>query len=110
MLSLLGYPLFSHSETCSVDQFWISLLATILRSFLCLASLGSQSQLPCPLIGFTGSIRWTPTWRATSRLTVDAVRPGPPAISRIDQPDAIPREILSRSSNVSDRCERRGTA
>jgi hypothetical protein len=32
------------------------------------------------------------------------------AISRIDEPDAMPREMSSRSANVSVRCERRRTA
>jgi hypothetical protein len=38
VLSLLGYRLFSHPEICSGDQFRISLLAPIIRNFLCLAS------------------------------------------------------------------------
>ena len=38
MLSLLGYCLLSHPEICSGDQSRISLLATIKRSFLWLAS------------------------------------------------------------------------
>jgi hypothetical protein len=34
---LLGYRIFSHPEICSGDQSRISLLATIVRSFLCKA-------------------------------------------------------------------------
>jgi hypothetical protein len=48
VLSLLGYRLFSHPEICSGDQSRISLLATIIRSFLCLASrqaLGQRASL-----------------------------------------------------------------
>ena len=46
-------------------------------------------------------------WRATSRLTVDAARSRRLAISRIDKPEAIPREIFSRSASVSATRERR---
>ena len=38
MLSLRGYRLFNQPEICSGDQSRISLLATIVRSLLCLAS------------------------------------------------------------------------
>ena len=38
MLSLLGSRLFNQPEICSGDQSRISLLITIVRSFLCLAS------------------------------------------------------------------------
>jgi len=34
MLSWLGYRFFNHPEICSGDSSWISLLATIVRSFL----------------------------------------------------------------------------
>jgi hypothetical protein len=51
-----------------------------------------------------------PPWRATSRLTVDAAHCSPLAISRIDEPDAMPREMSSRSVSVSVRPERRRTA
>src|SRR5208282_503841 len=51
-----------------------------------------------------------PPWRATSRLTVDAARSRPLAISRIDEPQAIPREMSSRSASVSVRSDRRRAA
>jgi hypothetical protein len=44
---------------------------------------------------------------ATSRLTVEAARCNPFAISRIDEPEAIPREMSSRSASVSVLGERR---
>ncbi len=47
-----------------------------------------------------------PPWRVTSRLTVDAARSRPMAISRIDEPAAMPREISSRSAKLSARRER----
>jgi hypothetical protein len=40
-------------------------------------------------------------------LTVDAARCNPSAISRIDEPEAIPREMSSRSASVSVRSDRR---
>jgi hypothetical protein len=43
-------------------------------------------------------------------LTVDAARSSSLAISRIDEPEAIPREMPSRSASVSVRSERRRTA
>jgi hypothetical protein len=67
--------------SCSGDQSNISLAAT--------------SRL---LIGFSGS-----------RLTVEATRCRPLAISRIEEPEAIPREMSSRSPGVSVRSERRRT-
>jgi IS30 family transposase len=49
-----------------------------------------------------------PQYRANDadRLTVDTARRRPLAISRIEQPQAIPREISSRSARVSVRSER----
>ena len=44
------------------------------------------------------------------RLTVDTGRCNPLAISRIDEPEAIPREMSSRSASVSVRAERRRAA
>jgi hypothetical protein len=48
--------------------------------------------------------------RATSRLTVEAARSRRLAISRIDEPEAIPREMSSRSASVSASRERRRAA
>jgi hypothetical protein len=47
------------------------------------------------------------SWRAISRLTVEAARARRRAISRIEEPEAIPREISSRSASVSANRERR---
>jgi len=41
------------------------------------------------------------------RLTVEAARPRHRAISRIDEPEAIPREMSSRSARASASRERR---
>jgi hypothetical protein len=46
---------------------------------------------------------------STDRPTVDTGRCNPLAIPRIDEPDAIPREMSSRSSGVSVCNERRRT-
>jgi len=46
MLSLLGYRLFGQPEICCGDQFRISLLATTIRSFLCLASRQALGRKP----------------------------------------------------------------
>jgi hypothetical protein len=43
----------------------------------------------------------------TSRLTVDPARPRYLAISRRDEPEAIPREMSSRSARVSANGARR---
>jgi len=51
-----------------------------------------------------------PPWRATSRHTEQAARSRPRAISRIEQPEAIPREMSSRSAKVSAHRERRRAA
>jgi hypothetical protein len=47
---------------------------------------------------------------ADSRLTVDAARCNPLAISRSDESKAIPREMFSRSASVSVSGERRRAA
>src|SRR5664279_5036175 len=113
MLSFLGYRIFNHPEICCGDQSRISLLATIVRSFTRVArqhTLGrradSQAWESASLARYSGR----PPWRATSRLTVDTARCNPLAISRIDEPKAIPREIFSRSASVSVSGERRRTA
>ncbi len=58
---------------------------------------------------------WADFYRAVETasgrpVTVDTARLRPLAIPRIDPPDAIPREISSRSASVSIRGERRRTA
>ena len=45
--------------------------------------------------------RSRPPLRPISRLTVDAARPSVTAIERIEPPATTPREISSRSDNVS---------
>src|ERR1700761_7654981 len=73
------------------------------------AHLGSQSRLPGLTIGFAGPIEGPPAM-TRHRLTVDTGRCNPLPISRIDEPDAIPREMSSRSDRVSVRGERRRAA
>ena len=72
--------------------------------------LRPQRRLPGLLISLTGRYTGRPPCRATSEFTVDAGRSRPLAISRIDEPDAMPREMSSRSANVSVRGDRRRTA
>src|SRR6266436_1078732 len=110
---MLDSGFFSHPEICSGDQSNISLLATIFCNLTWIASkqrLGrkadSQASEPASLARYSER----PPWRATSRLTVDATRSKRLAISRIDEPEASPREISSRSRSVSARSERRRTA
>src|ERR1700678_3764280 len=113
MLSLLGYRFFTHPEIYSGAARMISLLATIVRSFLWRASrhgLGRRADFQARWSASLARYRERPPWRTTSRLTVDAARSSPLAISRIDQPEAMPREMPSRSASVSVRSERWRTA
>src|SRR3981189_449974 len=113
MLSSSGYCVFSHPEICSGDQSNTSLLATIFRNLRLLARKHLLGRNPDPQAWLSAS--WAreaagPPWRVTSRLTVDAARSRPLAIVRIDEPEAIPREMSSRSARVSARRERRRAA
>src|ERR1700733_11466686 len=72
--------------------------------------LGSKSRIPSLMICFTGSIEWTPAMTRHLRLTVDTGRCNPLAISRIDEPEAIPLEISSHRASVRVLGERRRTA
>lgn len=96
MLSSAGYWIFSHPEICSGDQSRISLLATTFRSFTCLARrqrLGRRADSQAWWSASWARYSGRPPWRATSRLTVDVARSRPLAISRIDEPEASPREM-----------------
>src|SRR5580704_19319721 len=100
MLFSTGYWVFSQSEICFGDQSRFSLLATMSRNFTLLESrqrLGRKAD--CQASPSAGLARYPgrPPCRATSRLTVDTVRSKHLAISRIDEPEANPREISSRS-------------
>src|SRR5882757_8432486 len=110
MLSSSGYCVFSHPEICSGDQSNTSLLATIFRNLRLLARRHLLGRSPDPRPGYPHRGRDRPPWRVTSRLTVDAARPRPLAIVRIDEPEAIPREMSSRSAKVSAMRERRRAA
>src|SRR5260370_34476274 len=104
MLSSSGYCVFSHPEICSGDQSNTSLLATIFRNLRLLARRHLFGRSPDPQACLSAS--WAreaerPPWRLTSRLTVDAARPRPLAIVRIDEPGAIPRELSARLAKVS---------
>src|ERR1700724_3165561 len=113
MLWSSEYWVFSQPEICSGDQSRISLLATMFRNFTWIArrhrlgrNADSQAWESASLARYSGR----PPGRATSRLTVDETRSRRLAISRIDEPEASPREISSRSRSVSARSERRRTA
>src|SRR5271168_5160398 len=112
-LSSLGYWLFNHPETCSGDQSSISLLTTILRNRSWVARrhcLGRRADSHASESASLSRYSERPPCRATSLLTVEAARLRLAAISRIDEPEAIPREISSRSVSVSACGERRRTA
>ena len=103
MLSLLGYRLFNQPEICSGDQSRISLLATIVRSFLWLAKgkpwaaeLTSRPADRPRRLGSADGRRAVPPPGSRRRS-----RRSSPAISRIDEPEAMPSEMSSRSANVS---------
>ena len=111
--SSLGYWILSHPETCSGDQSSISLLTTISRSGSWMARrhcLGRRADFQASESASLARYMERPPCRATSLLTVEAARLRLVAISRIDQPDAIPREISSRSVSVSACGERRRIA
>src|SRR5580692_5342226 len=112
MLSSWGYWFFRHPEICSGDQSRISLLATTFRSFTWIdrrQRLGGRADSQAWWSASWARYSGRPPWRATSRLTVDAARSKPFAISRIDEPEASPREMSSRSTAVSTRSERQQT-
>src|SRR5271154_6616900 len=109
----LGYWIFSHPETCSGDQSSTSLLTTISRNRSWMArrhSLGRRADSQATESASLARYMERPPCRATSLLTVDAARLRLVAISRIDEPDAIPREMSPRSVRVSACGERRPTA
>src|SRR5580704_13575876 len=95
MLSSSGYWVFSQPEICFGDQSRISLLATMSRNLTLLERrqrLGRKAA--CQASPSAGLARYAgrPPCRATSRLTVDTARSKHLAISRIDEPEASPRE------------------
>src|SRR6266849_1259004 len=113
MLSSSGYRIFSHPETCSGDQSKISLLATMFCNSPLLARrhrLGRKADSQAWLSASWARYCGRPPWRLTSRLTVEAARSKRLAISRIDEPEAIPREMSSRSARVRARRERQRAA
>src|SRR5258707_11990649 len=111
-LSSLGYWVFNHPETCSGDQSNSSLLATTSCCCSWRASgqgFGRNADFQAWSSASLPRYSERPPCRPTSRLTVDAARSRCWAILRIDDPQAIPREMSSRSGNVSTRSERRRT-
>jgi hypothetical protein len=76
------------------------------RDYAAVSAADFQAWASASLARYSGR----PPCRATSRLAVDAARSRSLAISRIDEPEAIPREMSSRSGGVSARSERRRTA
>src|SRR5271169_171734 len=73
------------------------------------ATFGPQGRVPGSLIRFIGSILRTAAMACDFSLTVDAARSRALAISRSDEPEAIPREMSSRSTTVSASTARRRT-
>jgi hypothetical protein len=73
-------------------------------------SLRTQGRSPSLAIGIMGTIGRTATMATTSRHTEEAARSRPRAISRSGEPEAIPREMSSRSARVSANRERRRAA
>jgi hypothetical protein len=65
------------------------------------ALLRSQGRVPGMVIRHMGSIGRTATVARISRLTVEAARSRRRTMSRSGQPEAIPREMASRSASVS---------
>src|SRR5580658_5377632 len=98
--NLLGRPVQDQSTRNDVPQLAVLGKQTALRT---------QGRNPSLLICIRGTIG-RPPWRATSRHTEEAARCRPRAISRIEEPEAIPREISSRSATVSAHRERRRSA
>src|SRR5580693_6724245 len=110
ILSSLGYSVFSHPEICSGDHFRISLLATTSRNLRRRARrhfLGRKADSQAWSSASCARYAGRPPWRVTSRPTVEAARSRCLAISRIDEPEAIPREMSSRSVRVRASRERR---
>ena len=66
-----------------------------------LGRLARSSASACAAVARSRPAR--PALRASSRLTVDGLRPNRPAIARIDSPPARPTAISSRSANVKQR-------
>src|SRR5450755_1224949 len=109
MLSSSGYWKLSQPATCSGDQSKANLLATMLRNFPFRASkqdLGRSPDSQATLSALLAREAPRPPCLEISRLTVDAARPIRSAIERPDSPEAIPRELSSRSTNVSARLAR----
>src|SRR5271163_490881 len=98
---LLGRPVQDQSTRNDVPQLAVLGKQTALRT---------QGRNPSLLICILGTIGRTPPWRATSRHREEAARSRPRAISRIEEPEAIPRERSSRSATVSAKRERRRSA
>jgi len=113
ILSSSGYSVFSHPEICSGDHSRISLLATTSRDLRRRARrhfLGRKADSQAWSSASCARQAGHPPWCVTSRPTVEDARSRCLAISRIDEPDAIPPEMSSRSDRVRATRERRRTA
>ena len=71
--------------------------------------LRPQGRLPGLGVGLVSSILRAPAMAGHLSVTVELARPRCWAMTRIEQPLAIPREMSSRSAHVSARRERRRT-
>ena len=105
-----GCVRFSQPAICSGDQFHSSFLATACRNWSCTANLqgfGRSACLHARLSAVAARYHRDPPLRPISRLTVEGERPSARAIERSGRPAIRPREISSRSANVSASRERR---
>ena len=110
MLSSLGYCFFSHPEICSGDQSRISLLATMLRNSLFRQANIFSDATPSSRLADPHHGRDRQVGHHGARLPGSRWRPLDPglcAIAKIEEPQAIPREMSSRSATVSANRERR---
>jgi len=108
-----GYRVLQPSGYLLGDQSSISLLATMSRTLRFTARrhlFGRMAETQLGDLHHGHGRQDRPPWRATSRPTVETARSRRPAMSRVDKPEAIPREMSSRSASVSASHERRRAA
>ena len=99
------YRCLSHFDICSGDQFRVSFHATQRCNRASIASLQALGRCARVHVAASASVALylvVPPFRATSREIVDGDRCKRAAMLRIDSALPSPREISSRSDNVSD--------
>jgi len=108
-----GYRRVSQHDTCSGDQFWLSLNAMHSRrrrSWLSLQALGLRARDHAAASASAARYRTEPPFRATSREIVDTGLFKRAAMLLSDSSWLSPREISSRSRRVRASGFRLGTA